>query len=207
VEEIKAKGGSAHAVAADLANADEVAGMAAAVRRDVGIPDVLINNAGAGRWCSVLQTSPEEARQMIELPYLAAFYTTKAFPPEMLARKSGCIVNVTSPGSFMAWSNAAAYIAARHALKGFSDGLRLEVAANGVTVSLVVLGTVESSYWEHNPGSRERVPKGLAPMTTAQAAETIIEAVEQNKRLKVRPALLRILFALEALAPGITARR
>jgi short-subunit dehydrogenase len=207
VENIKAKGGSAHAMAADLANADEVARLAEAVRREIGIPDVLINNAGAGRWLSVMETSAEEARKMIELPYLAAFYATKAFLPEMLARKHGCIVNVTSPASFVAWPNATGYIAARQALKGFSDGLRLEVEPNGVTVSLVVLGTVESSYWEHNPGSRERVPRGFAPLTTSQAADAIIEAIERNKRLKIRPALFRMLFALEAMVPGIAMRR
>lgn len=205
-EDINVKGGDAHTIAADLANPEAVARMAESTRRDVGVPDILINNAGAGRWLSVVETSPEEVRKMIELPYLAAFYATKAFLPEMLARKSGHIVNVTSPASFVAWPNATAYIAARQALKGFSDGLRLEVTPSGINVSLVVLGTVESSYWEHNPGSRERVPKGFAPLTTAQAAETIVEAIERNKKLKVRPALFRFLFVLEALAPGLATR-
>jgi short-subunit dehydrogenase len=106
----------------------------------------------------------------------------------------------------MAWPNAAAYIAVRQALRGFSDGLRLEVAKEGIGVSLVVLGTVESSYWEHNPGSRERVPKGFAPLTTAQAAETIIRAITNTKSFVVRPWAFRLMFALEALVPGITAR-
>jgi uncharacterized protein len=207
VEDINAQGGNAHAIAGDLASPDEVARIADRARREVGVPDVLINNAGAGRWLSVMETSPEEARSMIELPYLAAFYMTKAFLPEMIARRGGHIVNVTSPASFIAWPNATAYIAARQALKGFSDGLRLEVEANRISVSLVVLGTVESSYWGHNPGSRERVPRGFAPLTTSQAANAIIEAIERNKRLKVRPALLRVVFALEAVAPGMGARR
>ena len=205
--DITAKGGGALAVAADLAQPEDVARMAETARREAGVPDVLINNAGAGRWLSVMETSPEEARRMIELPYLAAFYTTRAFLPEMVARRSGHIVNVTSPASFMAWPNAAAYIAARQALRGLSDGLRLEVAKEGIGVSLVVLGTVESSYWEHNPGSRERVPKGFAPLTTAQAAETIIRAITNAKSFVVRPWAFRPMFALEALVTGITARR
>ena len=49
---------------------------------------------------------------MIELPYLAAFYVTRAFLPEMFARRSGSIVNVTSVASYMVWPNAAEYIAA-----------------------------------------------------------------------------------------------
>lgn len=204
--DIEARGGRAHALPADLSRPDAVADMAQAALGTAGTPDIIINNAGAGRWLSVMETSPEEARAMIELPYLAAFAVTRAFLPHMLARASGSIVNVTSPASYLAWPDAAAYIAARHALKGFSEALRLEVAPHGIGVGLVVLGTVESSYWAHNPGSRERVPKGGAPLTTDQAAQTIVEAVIRERRLTIRPALFRLLIALEAIAPGLTAR-
>lgn len=206
VREIEAQGGKARAFAADLANPDDVARMGEAVRMQAGVPDILVNNAGAGRWLPVVETSPTEARQMVELPYLAAFYVTRFFLPDMLARKSGHIVNVTSPASYIAWPNAAAYLAARQALKGFSEALRLETAASGVFVSLVVLGEVESSYWEHNPGSREHVPKGLPPLSTLEAAESIVRAIEREKRYVIRPALFRLLFILEALAPGIAFR-
>ncbi|MGD0640656.1 MAG: SDR family NAD(P)-dependent oxidoreductase [Roseiarcus sp.] len=205
--EIAAAGGKALVFPADLADPDQAARACDAAMAAAGAPDILVNNAGAGRWLSTMETSLAEARAMIELPYLAAFAVTKAFLPAMLARGSGHIVNVTSPASYIAWPNAAAYIAARQALKGFSDALRLEVAPRGLLVSLVVLGTVESSYWEHNPGSRERVPKGIAPLTTDQAAQAIVRAIEKRKRYVVRPALFRLLFAMEAIAPGITARR
>ena len=56
------------------------------------------------------------------------------------------------------------------ALKGFTNALRTEVEKSGLSVSLVILGPVESSYWEHNPGSRERVPKGIKTITTEEAA-------------------------------------
>ncbi len=204
--EIRAQGGEALAFPADLSNPEEAQRMTESVLQNAGAPGILVNNAGAGRWLSIRETSPEEARQMIELPYLAAFYVTRFILPEMLARKEGHIVNVTSPASYMVWPNAAAYIAARQALKGFSDALRIEAAPGGVSVSLVVLGPVESSYWEHNPGSRERVPKGFAPLSTADAAATILRAIERRKKYAVRPGLFRLLFALEALAPGITAR-
>ena len=67
---------------------------------------------------------------------------------------------MTSPASYLAWPNAAAYIAARRALAGFTEALRSEVKGKGVSVTLVVLGTVETPYWEHNPGSRRASAKG-----------------------------------------------
>ncbi|MGO4870371.1 MAG: SDR family NAD(P)-dependent oxidoreductase [Roseiarcus sp.] len=205
-DEIAAAGGKALIFPADLADPDQAERACAGAMDEAGAPDILVNNAGAGRWLSTLETSPAEARAMTELPYLAAFAVTRALLPAMLARGAGQIVNVTSPASYMVWPNAAAYIAARHALKGFSDALRLEVAPCGLLVSLVVLGTVESAYWEHNPGSREHAPKGFAPLSVDQAAQAILSAIEKRRRYVVRPALFRLLFAMEAIAPGIAAR-
>lgn len=203
-QEIETAGGKAFAIACDLAKSDEVMRMGETVLAKTGAPDVLVNNAGAGRWLSTIETSPQEAREMIELPYLAAFYVTRFFLPHLLAARNGHIVNVTSPASYMVWPNAAAYIAARHALKGFSEALRTEVETKGVFVSLVVLGAVESSYWDHNPGSRERVPRGLPAITTNEAAEAIVRAIERGKRRLIYPALFRLLFFVEALTPGIS---
>jgi short-subunit dehydrogenase len=203
---IERDGGKAFAVPADLASADDVARMSEAVRAQARVPDIVINNAGAGRFAAALETSAAEAREMIEVPYLAAFYVTRAFIPDMVARRSGHIVCVTSPGSYLAWPNACAYIAARHALKGFAEALRSEVAQRGIFVSLVVLGTVESPYWEHNPGSRDNLPKGFPAMSTDDAAAIILQAIAQRRRHIIRPRLFRLLFALAAIAPSLASR-
>jgi len=131
---------------------------------------------------------------------------TRAFLPDMLARKSGLVINITSVASFMVWPNAAAYIAARHALKCFTDALRTEIRKAGIGVSLVTLGPVESTYWEHNPGSRERVPGGIRALPTEEAAKTIVAAIEREKPRVTRPAVFRLLFAMEALFPGFSSR-
>ena len=201
---VREGGGTATAYPIDLADAKAIEETSATIAREIGIPDVLINNAGAGRWLPLLKTTAEEALAMIEVPYLAAFNLTRAFLPYMLARRSGAIACVTSPASYVVWPNATAYIAARHALKGFTDALRSEVKGNGVTVTLVVLGPVETPYWEHNPGSRQNLPKAnprLAPTLTAEeAAEAIFAGVERRKRTVVKPAILRVLFLLNAFA-------
>ena len=170
---------------------------------------MLINNAGAGRWMSLLDTSLEEALAMIEVPYLAAFNLTRAFLPKMIARRSGAIACITSPASFVIWPNAVAYTAARHALAGFTEALRAEVRGSGLSVTLVVLGLVESAYWEHNAGSRAHVPvispTIAPPLTSDEAAEAIFAGVEARRRTVVKPATLRGLFMLNALAPRLVA--
>ncbi len=195
---IKEAGGNAVAYTVDLSQAADVTAIAERIREEQGVPDIIVNNAGAGRWLPLVRTSLEEARQMIEVPYLAAFYVTRMFLPEMIARGSGQIACVTSPASRMVWPNACGYIAARHALKGFAEALRTEMKGTGIGVTLVTLGTVASPYWEHNPGSRENVPRAIPllmpDLTTAEAAETIVTAIETQKARVVRPWFFKVLF-------------
>jgi len=206
---IRREGGTSTAFPLDLSDAQAIAEVSARITREAGTPDILINNAGAGRWLKLLETTPEEALAMIEVPYLAAFNLTRAFLPEMLARRSGRIACVTSPASYLTWPKACAYIAARHALAGFAAGLQSELHGTGITVTLVVLGTVETPYWEHNPGSRAHVPKAnsiLFPtLSPEQAAETILIGTEARQRITVRPWLFRLLFVLNALMPNLVA--
>jgi short-subunit dehydrogenase len=208
---IKREGGAANSYAIDLADAHAVAETSERIKRERGTPDILINNAGAGRWLPLLETSAEEALAMIEVPYLAAFNLTRAFLTEMIARGSGAIACITSPASYVVWPNAAAYTAARHAMLGFTESLRADLRRTGIDVTLVVLGEVETPYWQHNLGSRQHMPKSnpiLAPvLTPEQAAQAIVRGVERRQRRVFKPAILRALIVLNALAPGLVARQ
>ncbi len=106
VRAIRKDGGTATAYPVDLADPKAIEEVSARVTREAGTPDVLINNAGAGRWLPIIETSAEEALAMIEVPYLAAFNLTRAFLPNMLARRSGAIACITSPASYVVWPNA-----------------------------------------------------------------------------------------------------
>jgi short-subunit dehydrogenase len=207
---IRQAGGTATVFPADLAEAEATERLASRIAEETGIPDILINNAGAGRWKPFLETTPEEARAMMAVPYFAAFDLTLALAPGMIARGSGNIAFITSPASYLAWPRASAYIAARRALAGLAETLHSEFRGTGVSVTTVVLGTVETPYWQHNTGSLENMPKTdprLVPvLSPEQAAEAIVAGIEQKKRLVVKPGIYRMLFVLNALFPRIVAR-
>jgi len=157
-EEIEATGGSTRVEPADLSSIDEIEALAGRVLATSGAPDVLINNAGAGRWRAIDETAPGEAVQMMALPYLAAFELTRAFAPSMIAKRGGRVVCMTSVAAYTHVPGATGYAVARWAMRAFANQLREDLRGTGIGVTLIVASEVDSPYWDHNPGSRERIP-------------------------------------------------
>lgn len=208
---VRDAGGTATAFAVDLQDTKATLAVAERIETEIGAPDLLINNAGAGPWLPLLETSPEQAAAMMAVPYLAAFNLTRRFAPAMTMRGSGGIGFVTSPASYLAWPNACAYIAARRAVAGLAEALRSELKPSGVFVTLAVLGAVDTAYWEHNPESLRNVPKAnpklFPPLTPEDAAEAIFAGLAAKKRTIVKPSLYRAVFLLNALFPKTVAGR
>ncbi len=204
--EIMADGGEAGVYPIDLTDALAVEQVARQITAEVGTPDIVINNAGAGRWLFVEETSPAEAVQMMTVPYFAAFYVTHAFLPDMLRRGHGHIVTINSPVSRFAWPGATGYAAARWALRGFTEALRTDLHGTGLRVTMVTPALVDSPYFEHNPGAHERLPKigRLIPtLKPEQVAEGIVQAVKWNQRERAMPFMLWLFYVMHALAPRV----
>ena len=196
-DSIVKSGGKVFYYPVDLADSEATQTILDQIKQEAGIPDIIINNAGLGKWMTIRETSNTQAREMISLPYLAAFSVTKAFLPEMIERKSGHIINLTSDASFLPKGNAIAYSAARFALRGFTEALRSDLLGTGVNVSLAVFGKVDSSYWENNPGSEEKIPAPtpfMPTLTTSQVAGYLVNIVEKNKRILIKPGVFKLLF-------------
>ena len=205
---VRSAGALAVPVPVDLTDPDAVERARAQVESAVGAPDVLVNNAGAGRWLFVTETSPAEAVQMMASPYFAAFFTTRAFLPGMLARGSGRIAFVTSPAAYAPWPGASGYAAARWAMRGFAEALRADLHGSGVGVTLFTAGKVDSPYFANNPGALERVP-GIArlypTLTPDEAAGALLRAVGRGAGEAIVPGLLRWTIRLDRLFPGAVA--
>ena len=92
--EIQSAGGEAFAYRVDLTDSAAVALGGQQIMAELGTPDIVINNAGEGRWLSIEETQPDEAVAMMASPYFAAFNVTRVFLPAMLERRCGAIVNV-----------------------------------------------------------------------------------------------------------------
>jgi len=203
--EIVANNGEAKVYPVDLADAEAVDRVTNKISVEVGTPDIIINNAGAGRWLFTEETSSQEAVELMAMPYFAAFYVTRAFLPGMLKRNSGHIVNFTAAAALVGFPGTTGYTAARWAMRGFNEALRAELYGTGINVTLCIPAVVRTPYWEHNPGSEERIPKisrYVPTLTAEQVADAIVRGVEKNKKEIVKPFMLRLLRTLHTIAPN-----
>jgi short-subunit dehydrogenase len=146
--------------------------------------------------------------QMMAAPYFAAFFTTRAFLPGMLARRSGRLAFVTSPAAYAPWPGATGYAAARWAIRGLAEALRADLHGTGLGVTLFTAGKVSSPYFAHNSGTEERMP-GIArlyrTLTPEEAAAALVRAIERRSGEVVVPGLLRWTMRFQRVWPGAVA--
>lgn len=205
-QRIRQHGGGVTTHAYDVSDPEQVGRLAA----EVPTPDVLFNNAGAGQWKPLVETEPAEAAAMMGAPYLAAFYTTRAFLPAMLAQRSGVCLYMNSAASRLVWPGAAAYTAARWAVRGLFEAVRAETAGTGVTASMATFAKVSSEYWENNPGSEGHVPKAqtfVPVLSPSRVADIILDGLAAGHEEIVAPWQLRLIFLASRLFPAVARRQ
>jgi NAD(P)-dependent dehydrogenase (short-subunit alcohol dehydrogenase family) len=114
-----------------------------------GQVDILVNNAGFGLFGAVEETSMSEARAQIETNFWGAVRMTAQVLPAMRERRSGRVINISSVLGFMAVPFHAFYVAAKHALEGYSEALSLEVRPFGVRVVLIEPSYIRTPFFDH----------------------------------------------------------
>jgi 3-hydroxybutyrate dehydrogenase len=127
---------------ADLTDADQIAAMMEACVRELGAPDILMNNAGIQHVCPVDEFPIEKWRQMQAIMVDAPFLLMRACLPHMKAKGWGRIVSTASAHASVASPNKSSYIAAKHAVLGLTRGVAMEVATKGITVNCISPGYV-----------------------------------------------------------------
>jgi len=141
--EIKAAGGAATSVAADVADPASVEKMVQFVTRTYGGLDVAVNNAGIGGEMNPAGAySVEGWNRVIGVNLNGVFYCMRWEIPAMLARGGGAIVNMSSILGSVGFANSAAYVAAKHGLLGLTQAAALEYATQGIRVTSVGPGFI-----------------------------------------------------------------
>lgn len=169
----------------DLLEVDLIPAFAKKVLREVGKVDILVNNAGISQRSLAKDTSIKVDRKIMELDFFAAVALTKAVLPQMLERKEGHLVAISSVAGKFGPPMRTAYAAAKHAIIGFMDSLRAEIQDDQIKVLVVTPGSVrtdisvnalEGDGQKHN----EVDPLIANGMPVEECAARIVKGIERN---------------------------
>lgn len=134
-----------HISAMDVDSDVSVTGAIGAITRANGPPDVLVNNAGIEGRGAIEELALSCFRAVMETNYFGALRCIQAVLPQMRARRSGCIINVTSVAGRIAASPLGPYAATKFALEGLSEALAQEVKPLGIRVAVVQPGIIDTA--------------------------------------------------------------
>jgi NAD(P)-dependent dehydrogenase (short-subunit alcohol dehydrogenase family) len=160
-------------VALDVTSAESIA----AALEASGPIDVLVNNAGIGAFGAFEATPLAMVRDVFETNTFGVMAMVQAVLPQLRARRSGVIVNVTSSATLAPMPLVAVYTASKMAIEGFTASLALELAELGVQVKLVEPGYAPSTNFTANSGSRAN--SALIPAAYAPFAQRVFAAFTQ----------------------------
>ncbi|WP_439363726.1 oxidoreductase [Bradyrhizobium sp. DASA03005] len=166
----------------DISNESEIQASVDAILREVDGIDVLVNNAGFGLYGPVEEVGIDEARYQFEVNLFGAARLTQLLLPKMREKRAGTIVNITSMGGKIYTLLGAWYHATKHALEGWSDCLRLELAPFGIKVVVVEPGLIETGFGDVVAnGLLKRSGEGPYAKLTQAVAKSTREAYGQGR--------------------------
>jgi NAD(P)-dependent dehydrogenase (short-subunit alcohol dehydrogenase family) len=215
-EDLERRGAQVVAVSCDVTVRQDVEAMVQHVAERFGPIDVLINNAGTISVGPVETMGLEDFEQAMATNFWGPLHAIWAVLPQMRGRRDGRIVNITSVGGKISVPHLVPYSASKFALVGLSEGLRAELAKDGVQVITICPGLMRTGSPRHATfKGRHRAEYAwfsisdalpLLSMDADRAGRQIVEALTGGKAERVLSVPAKVGVLAHALVPAITAR-
>lgn len=207
-EECRMRGADALVVPTDVSIRAESEALADAAVAKYGAIDLLVLNAGGTMWSRLDELEDAEVlERLMRVNYLGAAWLTRRALPALVAAQ-GRIVAIASIAGLVGIPTRTGYAASKHAMFGFYDSLRVELADRGVSVTIVAPDFVRSEIHRRAIGPDGK-PLGASPMQVARimtadtCARIVIEAALARRRLVITSFRGRAMRWLKLLAPGL----
>lgn len=167
----------------------------ASIPAEMSVIDVLINNAGLALGLEPeFEGDYEDWDTMLDTNIKGLLTVTRTIVPGMISRNHGHIINIGSVAGDAAYANGAVYCASKAAVKTLTDGLRIDVAASEVRVTLLKPGLVETNFSRvrfHGDNERaDNVYKGITPLTGADIADAALYAAQAPAHVQIAEMLI-----------------
>lgn len=185
---VKELGAAAIGFVCDVRSHEQVKALIDHTVKTFGGLDILINNAGIGIFETVAETAPEDFRAVLETNLFGVFYCCHEAIPEMKRRGGGYIINVSSLAGANPHPRMAAYNASKFALNGFSEALMQEVRHDGIKVSYIMPGSVNTEFGGDSFSSEKSWQ--LTPQDIARVVVDLLHHDERSlpSRVEIRPS-------------------
>ncbi|MBX9768797.1 MAG: SDR family NAD(P)-dependent oxidoreductase [Bdellovibrionales bacterium] len=178
----------------DLMKADEIAGSQKSQPDAWANVDVLINNAGLARGTDTLQAgSDADWDEMIDTNVKGLLRVSRLILPGMLARKKGFIVNMGSVAGRWVYPGGGVYCASKFAVRALSEAMRMETLGQGIRVTNIEPGMVETEFSQVRFRDSEKAKKvyaGIQPLTAEDIARTIVWCVQQPEHMNIQELVI-----------------
>ena len=188
--QIRSLGGRAVFHAGDAADEETSRHTIQLVLSTFGRLDILINNAGAGNYKDLVQTSADEYDQLMDANMRSSFLFTRHAAPVMIAEKGGIILLISSIAGLQGYAGEAIYCATKFAQVGFAQALDAELRKHNINVGVICPGGTKTEFAVGH-GRTEEYVRSSHMMEPSQVAETIVYACLQPPNIRISQMTVR----------------
>jgi NAD(P)-dependent dehydrogenase (short-subunit alcohol dehydrogenase family) len=175
--DLEAEGARVLALPADVSRPDDIASLVQTTERSLGPIEILVNNAGIGRFAPIQESSEANWDATLDTNLKAVFLLSKAVAPGMISRRSGHIINIASLAGKNAFAGGSIYCASKWGLLGLTQCAAEDLRPYGIRVSAICPGSVATDF---SPHSGKDPGKMLQPEDVAHAVEMILTQAQQS---------------------------
>ncbi|KAA9019486.1 3-ketoacyl-ACP reductase [Niallia endozanthoxylica] len=188
VSKVAGSGVKAAYTAVDISSREDVERAIQEVTNELGSADILINNAGIGKFATLLEMDPEEWKRIIDVNLLGLYYVTRSVLPQLIEKNRGDIINISSTNGLNGAATSSAYSASKFGVIGLTESLAQEVRRNNIRVTALTPSTVATELAINtNLIAENNDEKYMQP---EDIAEFVISQLKLHPRIYVKQASL-----------------
>jgi len=204
-QQVDQSGGAGFAVQADITQELQVRTFVDKSLGRFGRIDVLVNNAGAGLYATVEETTAEQMERVWKINCLGTFYCISSVLPVMRRQGGGQIITISSMSGRRGAAFKSAYCAAKFAQIGLMESLRMELSGTGILTTLIFPGATETEFLDviENPKDRNIRYHGSI-QSPGEVAGAVVKAIRKPTVEIITQPFGRLQTVLHAFAPGLT---
>lgn len=207
-EEIREAGGRAVFEVADVSSQREVEWIAQTALREFGRIDTWVNNAGVTMYGKIMETPLEDMRRLFDVIYWGVVHGSRTAVPH-LRREGGALINIASVLAERSVPLQGTYSAAKHAVKAFTDTLRMELESEGtpISVTLIKPASIDTPLFDKAKSLLGMEPQPIPPVYAPEiVARTILDCAQKPVRDVEIGGMAKAMSMLETVSPRLTDR-